>query len=49
VRGILILLPVVLALGGVFAWLFFFAVKSGQFDDLDDPPVRMLHDDDAEN
>jgi len=45
VRAILFLLPVALLLGGIFAWLFLRAVKSGQFDDLDDPPVRMLEDD----
>ena len=43
-RAILILLPVALILGGVFAGLFVYAVRSGQFDDLDDPPERMLHD-----
>jgi cbb3-type cytochrome oxidase maturation protein len=44
VRAVLILLPVALVLGGVFAGLFIYAVRSGQFDDLDDPPERMLHD-----
>ncbi len=43
-RAILFLLPVVLILGAVFAGLFVYAVRSGQFDDLDDPPERMLHD-----
>ena len=45
-RGVLVVLPVVLALGAVFASLFVAAVRSGQFDDLDDPPERMLHDED---
>lgn len=45
-RAVLILLPVVLALGTVFAWLFIAAVRGGQFDDLDDPPERILHDED---
>jgi cbb3-type cytochrome oxidase maturation protein len=44
VTAILILLPVALVLGGVFAALFVYAAKSGQFDDLDDPPERILHD-----
>jgi cbb3-type cytochrome oxidase maturation protein len=44
VRAILFLLPVALILGGIFAGLFVYAVRSGQFDDLDDPPERMLHD-----
>lgn len=42
--AILILLPVVLVLGGVCAGLFLYAARSGQFDDLDDPPERILHD-----
>lgn len=33
------------ALAGVFLWLFLRAVKDGQFDDLDDPPKRILKDD----
>jgi cbb3-type cytochrome oxidase maturation protein len=43
-RGVLILLPVVLFLGAIFTGLFVLAVRSGQFDDLDDPPERILHD-----
>jgi cbb3-type cytochrome oxidase maturation protein len=45
-RGLLILIPAVLLLGGIFTWLFVAAVGHGQFDDLDDPPTRMLQDDD---
>lgn len=45
-RAVLFLLPVVLALGAVFTGLFIAAVRSGQFDDLDDPPERILHDED---
>jgi len=44
-HALLILLPATLLIGGVFAWLFLRAVREGQFDDLDDPPERMLHDD----
>lgn len=44
-RAVLILLPVSLAIGAAFAWMFIRAVKTGQFDDLDDPPERILHDD----
>ncbi|HTO72968.1 MAG TPA: cbb3-type cytochrome oxidase assembly protein CcoS [Gemmatimonadales bacterium] len=43
--AILILLPVAVALGALFAFLFMRAVKQGQFDDLDDPPKRILKDD----
>ena len=42
--GILILLPIALLLGATFAVLFVVAVKKGQFEDLDDPPRRMLDD-----
>jgi cbb3-type cytochrome oxidase maturation protein len=44
-QAMIILLPVVLGLGVVFAWLFILAARDGQFDDLDDPPERILHDD----
>jgi cbb3-type cytochrome oxidase maturation protein len=44
VTAILFLLPVALLLGGIFAGLFIYAVRSGQYDDLDDPPERILHD-----
>jgi cbb3-type cytochrome oxidase maturation protein len=43
-NAILFLLPIALLLGAVFAVLFAVAVARGQFDDLDDPPQRMLHD-----
>lgn len=41
---IAILIPIALLLGGTFAVLFLVAVRKGQFDDLDDPPERMLRD-----
>ena len=44
-NAILFLLPVALVLGGIFAGLFLYAARSGQFEDLDDPPERILHDD----
>jgi cbb3-type cytochrome oxidase maturation protein len=40
------LLPVAIGLGAVFVILFLKAVQGGQFDDLEDPPRRILHDDD---
>jgi cbb3-type cytochrome oxidase maturation protein len=43
-NAILFLLPIALILGAVFAGLFLYAVRSGQFDDLDDPPRRILKD-----
>jgi cbb3-type cytochrome oxidase maturation protein len=44
VNAVLFLLPIAILLGAVFAVLFVLAVRSGQFDDLDDPPERILHD-----
>lgn len=44
-QALIILVPVVLGLMVVFAVGFMLAARSGQFDDLDDPPKRMLKDD----
>jgi cbb3-type cytochrome oxidase maturation protein len=44
VNALLYLIPIAVALGAVFVILFVMAVRSGQFDDLDDPPERILHD-----
>lgn len=44
-NAVAFLLPAALLLGAVFLGLFILAVKDGQFDDLDDPPQRVLHDD----
>ena len=41
---VIFLLPIALVLGGIFAALFLRAAKKGQFDDLDDPPKRMLQE-----
>ncbi len=43
--GLFLLVPVALALGGTFLALYLRAVADGQFEDLDDPPMRMLEDD----
>lgn len=43
-NAVLFLLPIAIVLGAVFAVLFMLAVRNGQFDDLDDPPERILHD-----
>jgi cbb3-type cytochrome oxidase maturation protein len=43
-RAVIFLLPIALTLGAIFAALFLYAVRNGQFDDLDDPPERILHD-----
>ena len=42
--AVLFLLPIALLLGAIFAILFVVAAGKGQFDDLDDPPERILHD-----
>ncbi len=43
---IYLLLPIAILLAGVIVWLFFWAVKSGQFEDLEGPAHRILMDDD---
>lgn len=41
-----LLIPLALLLLGLAVWAFFWAVGSGQFDDLDTPAMRVLMDDD---
>lgn len=41
-----VLIPLALLILGGAVWAFFWAVGSGQFDDLDTPAVRILMDDD---
>ena len=43
---VLVLVPAAVTLGALFLWLFVQSVRHGQFDDLDDPPIRILFDDD---
>ncbi len=43
-----VLIPLSLILLGIAIWAFFWAVRSGQFDDLDSPAYRILLDDDEE-
>ena len=42
-----ILIPLALLLLGAAVWAFFWAVGSGQFDDLDTPAMRVVMDDDS--
>lgn len=42
-----ILLPVALLFSGAAVVVFLWAVRAGQFDDLDTPGLRILHEDDA--
>ena len=42
------LIPLAIVLLAFAVWAFFWAVRSGQFDDLDTPAVRILLDDDTD-
>lgn len=44
-NSLFFLIPIAVALAAVFLFLFLKAVKDGQFDDLEDPPRRILKDD----
>jgi cbb3-type cytochrome oxidase maturation protein len=44
---IYVLIPISLLLVGLAIWAFFWAIKSGQFDDLDSPARKILLDDDS--
>jgi cbb3-type cytochrome oxidase maturation protein len=46
VSGLIILLPIALLLGLSGLSAFFWAARSGQFDDLDGASMRILIDDD---
>jgi cbb3-type cytochrome oxidase maturation protein len=43
-NAVAFLLPLMVLLGAVFAVMFFVAAAKGQFDDLDDPPERILRE-----
>jgi cbb3-type cytochrome oxidase maturation protein len=45
--GLAVLVPVALGLGLLGLFAFFWAMKSGQFDDLEGASLRILNDDDA--
>jgi cbb3-type cytochrome oxidase maturation protein len=44
-----VLLPVAAALAAVAVAGFIWAVRRGQFDDLETPAVRILHDDEEDD
>jgi len=46
---IFVLIAISLALAGSFLFLFFRAMKSGQFDDNHTPAIRILFDNDTKN
>lgn len=43
---IFLLIPLSLVLVGVIIWALFYAIRSGQFDDMEGPAHRILMDDD---
>jgi cbb3-type cytochrome oxidase maturation protein len=46
---IYVLLPLAVLLASAALWAFIRAVNAGQFDDLDTPAHRILHEDDDES
>lgn len=44
-NAILISIPISIILVAIAVWLFFWAVRSGQYDDLDSPAYSILLDD----
>lgn len=44
---IFLILPLALLVVAVAVWAFVWASRRGQFDDLETPAMRMLHDDEA--
>ncbi len=47
--SLFVLIPLALGMLGVAVGAFFWAVRSGQFDDLDTPAVRVLLDSEDEH
>jgi len=47
--SLIILIPIALVLVALAIKLFFWAVNSGQYDDLDTEASRILFDDDVDN
>ena len=46
-EALYLLIPLSLCIVALALWLFLRADDSGQFDDLDGPGMRVLHDDDS--
>lgn len=44
---LLLLIPLSLVLVGIIAWFMLWAVRNGQFDDLEGPAYDVIMDDDA--
>ena len=45
-EALYLLVPLSLIIVAIALWIFFGAADSGQFDDLEGPALRILHDDD---
>jgi cbb3-type cytochrome oxidase maturation protein len=45
-EALYLLIPLSVLIVAIAVWVFFGASDSGQFDDLDGPALRILHDDD---
>lgn len=43
---IYLMIPMALILVGIIVWIFFWSIRSGQFDDLEGPAHEILMDDD---
>jgi len=46
-EALYLLIPLSLVLVALALWIFFGAADSGQFEDLEGPALRILHDDDS--
>ena len=46
-ESLYLLIPISLLLIGLLAWIFFWSMKAGQFDDLEGPGEAILMDDDT--
>ena len=45
-EALYLLVPLSVVIVAIAVWFFFGASDSGQFDDLDGPAMRIVHDDD---
>ncbi|HSM54273.1 MAG TPA: cbb3-type cytochrome oxidase assembly protein CcoS [Erythrobacter sp.] len=48
-NGLMLLIPVALGMGAIGLAMFFWAMRDGQFEDLDGAAQRILIDDDEED
>jgi cbb3-type cytochrome oxidase maturation protein len=49
VEVLVLLIPVSFIILGIVVWALLFAVRSGQFDDLEGPAHRILEDEDGDS